>query len=104
MSISSFSLSNHSIFFFCRPKLTGAFALHRVPYIAVEIVVTGEQESTALAECHACYTAYYVIVTVHGEFLIRSYVEESASCVVRARRECVSVREELLTSTRIKRK
>lgn len=75
--------------------VTGAFALHRVPDVAVEIVVAGEQESTALAERDARDSANNVVVAVHGEFLIRSYIEKSASCVVRARRERVAVREKL---------
>lgn len=73
---------------------SSSLGLHGIPDVAIEVVVAGQQQSTALAERYTRDTADNIVVAVHRQFLIRPNVEESASSVVRARRESVSIREE----------
>ena len=71
-----------------------SLGFHGIPDVAVEVVVAGQQQSAALAERHARDAADNIVVAVHRQLLIRPDVEESASRVVRARRESESIREE----------
>ena len=65
-----------------------------VPYVAVKVVVAGEEESSALAEADGGDAADYGFVTVRDKFLVRSDVEQAACCVVRSGRETHTVGEE----------
>lgn len=73
---------------------TGAFALHRVPHVAVEVVVAGEQQPARLGERHRRDAADDVVVRVHGQLLVRADVEHAARRVVRAGCEREPRREE----------
>lgn len=68
--------------------------LHRVPYVAVKVIIASEQQSPALAESHAGYSTDDVVVRVQRQFLVGPDVEKSARCVVRARGEGVAAGEE----------
>lgn len=80
---------------------TGAFALHRVPDVAVEIVVPGEKQPARLGEGDGGDAADDVVVAVHGQLLVGADVEHAACRVVGACRECEPGREELGSSGRI---
>lgn len=54
----------------------------RIPDVAVEVVVAGEQEAPALGERHGGDPAYDVVVGVGHELLVRTEVEQSAGGVV----------------------
>lgn len=68
--------------------------LHGVPHVTVEVIVTGQQETTALAEGDTRDAANYVVVRVERQLLIGANIEEPASGVVGSRRERVAVGEE----------
>lgn len=68
--------------------------LHRVPHVAVEVVVARQEEAAAAGEGHARDAADDVVVRVHGELLVRADVEQATGRVVRARGERPAVREE----------
>lgn len=74
--------------------VTGAFALHGVPDVAVEVVVAGEQQPAGLGEGDGGDAADDVVVRVHGELLVRADVEHAAGRVVGAGREREPGREE----------
>jgi hypothetical protein len=76
---------------------TCTLCLHGVPNIAVKIIITSEQETTWLGECHRCYTTDYVVVRIHGQLLVRTDVEKAACSIITPRRKCISIREELAT-------
>ena len=75
--------------------LTGPLGAHGVPDVAVEVVVSGEEEPAALGEGDAGDAADDVVVRVHGQLLVGADVEQAARGVVGASRERVPVREEL---------
>lgn len=54
----------------------------RVPDVAVEVVVSSEQQSSALAESYRCNSTDDIFVAVCYELLICSDVEETAGRVV----------------------
>ena len=66
----------------------------RVPHVAVEVIVTREQESAALAEAHGRDPTDDVLMAVVDQLLVRSDVEQAAGCVIAARRKGHSVGEE----------
>lgn len=67
---------------------------HRVPHVAVEVVVAGEQEAARFRERDRGNATNDVVVRVHSEFLIGTDVEKSAGGVVRACCKRISRREE----------
>ena len=75
--------------------LTGSLGPYRVPDVAIEVVISCEQESSRLAECDWGDAADDVVVAVHGQLLVRSDVEQAACGVVRASCERVAIGEEL---------
>lgn len=79
--------------------LTGSFGLHGIPDVAVEVIVAGEEEPTALAEGDRCDTTDDVIVAVHGQLLVGAHVEQSTCRVVATRRERPTIREKLQRHT-----
>ena len=72
---------------------------HRIPDVAVEIVVAGEQEASRLGERHRSDAADDVVVRVHGQLLVGSNVEQAASGVVGSRCKRVAVGKELNRQT-----
>ena len=84
------------LFFFARQRShTGSLCAHGVPDIAVEVVVSGQQESARLAEGDAGDAADDVVVRVHGQFLVGADVKQPTGGVVRAGGERVTAGEEL---------
>lgn len=81
----------------CRPttSLTSPVLFQSVPNVAVEVVVTAKHQSAAAWESHRRYAANDVVVWVHANFLVGSYIEQPTGGVVRTRRKCVSTREDL---------
>lgn len=61
-----------------------AFALERVPDVAVEVVVTGEEDAPRDGEADRGDAAEDVVVRVLVEFAVGAEVEESAGGVVGA--------------------
>ena len=80
-------------------EYAGSLQSKRVPYVAIEVVVAGEQQAATLWECHGRDAANDVVMWVHADLLVGAYVEQAARGVVRARCEHVAVREELETQT-----
>lgn len=74
---------------------TGAFALHRVPDVTVEVIVAGEQQPAGFGEGDGCDAADDVVVAVHGQLLVGADVEHAARRVVGTRRKREPGREEL---------
>lgn len=75
--------------------LTSTVGLEGVPHVAVEVVVTSEQEATALWEGHRGYAAYDVVMGVDHELLVGAQVKQAAGGVIRAGGKCVAIGEEL---------
>ena len=69
--------------------------LESVPDIAVEVVVSTEQQSTALGERYRRDSTDDVVVRVHSDLLVGADVEQSARCVVGTSRERKPARKEL---------
>lgn len=70
-------------------------ALHGVPDVAVEVVVSGQQQAPGVGERHGRDATDDVVVGVQAELLVRPQVEQPAGGVVRARGEGTAVGEEL---------
>lgn len=75
-------------------RLTCSFSFHGIPDVTIKIIVTSQEQPSWFAEGDAGDATYDIIVTVHGQFLVRPDVEQSACGIVTARRERVPVREE----------
>lgn len=75
--------------------LTCAVGLQSVPHVAVKIVVTRQQQASALGESHGCDSADDVVVRIDHQLLIGAQIEQPAGGVVRAGGEGVAVGEEL---------
>lgn len=69
--------------------------LHGVPDVAVEVVVTSQQQPAGLGECDAGDATDDVVVAVERQLLVCSDVKQTASCVIGACGESKPVREEL---------
>lgn len=82
--------------------LTGPLRLHRVPDVAVEVIVAGEQQTAAPRERHRRDAADDVVVRIHGQLLVGADVEHAARGVVRARGKRKTAREELQHDNRIR--
>ena len=77
---------------------TCSVSLHGVPDVAVEVVVTSQQQAAGARESHGSDAADDVVVTVDAELLVRAQVEQPAGGVVRACGEGAPVGEELRRS------
>ena len=66
-----------------------------VPHVTVEVVVPSQQEPAGLAERYTGDAADDVVVTVHGQLLITSYVEHSAGGVITAGGKSETIGEKL---------
>ena len=75
-------------------KDTNTFTFERVPYIAVEVVVTGKEQTTADGEGDGGDTAEDVVMGVLVQFAVSAEVEEAAGGVVGSSTESVTVGEE----------
>lgn len=62
--------------------LTCSLALQRVPDIAVEVVIAGEQQAAALGEGHRGDATDDAVVRVHHELLIRTQVKQPAGGII----------------------
>ena len=71
-----------------------------VPYVAVVVVVAGDQEPAGPTEGHGGDAADDVVVVVHAQLLITADIEKTTRRVVGPRRECVTVRKELVMRTK----
>ena len=71
-----------------------ALALERVPHVGVVVVVAGKQNAARRREADGRDAAEDVVVRVLVELAVGTQVEQTARCIVRARREGVAVREE----------
>ena len=74
---------------------TGPLGPERVPHVAVEVVVAGQQEPPGPGEGDGGDAADDVVVAVQRQLLVSSDVEEATGGVVRAGGESKSIREEL---------
>ena len=75
--------------------LTSTVSLEGVPDVAVEVVVSGQQQAAALGEGHGGDAADDVVMGVDHQLLVGTQVKQPAGGVVRARGEGVPVGEEL---------
>ena len=75
--------------------LTCSLSSQSVPHVTVEVVVAGQQKPAGLAERYTGDAADDVVVTVHGQLLITSYVEHSAGGVITARSKSETIGEKL---------
>ena len=75
--------------------LTGTFETQRVPNIAIEIIIAGQEKATRFGEGDRGDAADDVVVRIHAHFLIGSDVEQTARGIVGSRRECRSIWKEL---------
>ena len=75
--------------------LTSTVSLEGVPDVAVEVVVSGQQQAAALGEGHGGDAADDVVVGVDHHLLVRAQVKQPAGGVVRACGKRVPVGEEL---------
>jgi len=66
-----------------------------VPHVTVEVVVPSQQEPAGLAERYTGDAADDVVVAVHGQLLITSYIEHSAGGVITARSKSETIGEKL---------
>lgn len=73
---------------------TRPFRLHGVPDVTVEVVVAGQEEPAALTERDGRNSANDIVVTVHGELLVRPHIKQPTGGVVAAGRERLPIREE----------
>ena len=77
-------------------KPTCSLCSQSIPDVTVEVIVTGQKKTTALAEGDTGDAADDVIVAVHGQLLVGPDVEHSAGRVIASRCKSISVREKLL--------
>lgn len=73
---------------------SGSLLSHRIPDVAVEVIVSGEQQATRLGERDTRDSANDVVVRVHGELLIGTDIEQPAGGIVGSGGESVSRWEE----------
>ena len=67
--------------------------LQDVPDVTVKVVVTAQQEATALGEGHRRDATDDVVVRVHAYLLVRADVKQAARRVVRPSRKRMTVGE-----------
>ena len=77
-------------------KPTCSLCSQSIPDVTVEVIVTGQKKTTALAEGDTGDAADDVVVAVHGQLLVGPDVEHSAGRVITSRCKSISVREKLL--------
>lgn len=75
--------------------LTRSFRPDAVPHVAVEVVVSGQQQPARLGKGYWSYAADDVVVRIHGQLLISPDVEQPNRGVVATGGECVAVGKEL---------
>ena len=66
-----------------------------IPDVTIEVIVTGQKKTTALAEGDTGDAADDVVVAVHRQLLVRPDVEHPARRVVASSRKRISIREKL---------
>ena len=76
-------------------KPTCSFCSQSIPDVTVEVIVTGQKKTTALAEGDTGDAADDVVVAVHRQLLVRPDVEHPARRVVASSRKRISIREKL---------
>lgn len=76
-----------------RCKHAHTLALERVPDVAVEIVVTGEEEAARDGEANRGNAAENVVVCIGVQFAVSTEIPEAAAGIVRAAGESVAVGE-----------
>ena len=74
---------------------TGPLGPERVPHVAVEVVIAGQQKAAGLAERHAGDAADDVVVAVHAQLLVGPDVEHATGRVVTSGCKSIAVREKL---------
>ena len=76
-------------------KPTCSLCSQSIPDVTVEVIVTGQKKTTALAEGDTGDAADDVVVAVHRQLLVRPDVEHPARRVVASSRKRISIREKL---------
>ena len=76
-------------------KRTCSLCPHRVPDVAVEVIVSSQEQATRFRERDRRDAADDVVVRVHGQFLISSDVKQATCGVVRSSGKSIAVGEEL---------
>ena len=66
----------------CVCLLTGTVSLERVPHVAVEVIVSGQQETAALGEGHGGDAADDVVVGIEAKLLVGPQVEQTTGGVI----------------------
>ena len=76
-------------------KPTCSLCSQSIPDVTIEVIVTGQKKTTALAEGDTGDAADDVVVAVHRQLLVRPDVEHPARRVVASSRKRISIREKL---------
>lgn len=96
------SQSNCGSFFFPMEISEAIFRRHTcslpfqsVPNVAVEVVVSSQQQASALGEGHGSDATDDVVVAVHHQLLVSTQVKQPAGGVIGACAKCIPVGEKL---------
>lgn len=72
---------------------TCSVLFEHVPYIAIKVIISAEEQASTLGEGHRCDTTDDVVVGVHADLLVCPDIEQAARGVIRPRSKCRAIRE-----------